>query len=139
VRRLATVVLALFYLLQATWLLQGGVDLLFPRTKIVKPGSTDCCTSGCGCPEEAKARKRCCCYSGKDAAATTAPVEVPVSTLEEARCHGATETIFELISVPAHPGPALTTLVARADDDVETPVLCPSLALLDRSVDKVPI
>lgn len=137
-RRAAALVLGLLYLLQAAWLLEGGADLLFPRTTIVQPGSTACCTNGCGCPEEAKQRKSCCCFPDKDMAAE-APVEVPVSALEEARCHGSPETILELIEDPALPVAELILPAAPAEVDVDPVVQRPPLPLPDRSVEKVPI
>ena len=48
-RRLTTFVLAAFYLLQATWLLHAGVDLVFPRIRVVAADA--CCTNSCGCPD----------------------------------------------------------------------------------------
>lgn len=108
--RSAVGVLGLLYLLQATWLLEGGVDLLFPRFQEVQSTGSSCCRSACGCPEDVKARKSCCCVpspktSGESRAAEEVPRRVPVSALEEARCKGVQEAFLQLFSQPALPAP----------------------------------
>lgn len=88
-RRLATFALAAFYLLQATWLLHAGMDLLFPRIqKIAVAAGADCCTHTCGCPEEAKRNNSCCCIKGAEAKPATKAAPRPISSIEEARCRG---------------------------------------------------
>ena len=139
-RRIAALVLGLAYLLQATWLLQGGVDLLFPRTQVVQAGATACCTNGCGCPVEARERKACCCYPNAAADATDEkPVEVRLSTIEEARCKGIQDAGTELDSLPALPGPALGPTGPVSVSIVKLIDVVPDSPISDRSPEKVPI
>src|SRR5436190_19244670 len=96
-RRLTTVVLAVFYLLQATWLLHAGVDLLLPRVRQAAAAVADaCCSNACGCPEEVKAAHGCCCVKH---AAAQAPETKPArrSAIEEARCTGAEEAMTQAL------------------------------------------
>ncbi len=138
-RRAAALVLALVYLLQAAWVLQGGADLLFPRTRIVKAGESACCTSGCGCPADARDRKACCCYPEKQEAPSVADVQVPVSSIEEARCKGLRDAASELLTLPALPGPAADLPPLDLQMHFEAVLLPPENALPAESPDKVPI
>ena len=98
-RRLTTFVLAAFYLLQATWLLHAGMDLLLPpvRTAVAAPDS--CCSSACGCPEDAKAANDCCCVKHATAAAARKPSTRP-SAIETARCKGVDEAMTQAFTQP---------------------------------------
>ena len=141
-RRGSALVLTAFYLLQASWILQGGVDVLFPRTRLVKAGESACCTSGCGCPSEAQERKACCCYPKKEsgpAPVASAPVPVPVSTLEEDHCRGTDGSMAGLLSAPALPGPAPLAPDFLVASILETVHPEPRLPHFDRSWDKVPL
>src|SRR5690349_25059598 len=99
-RRMTTAVLAVFYLLQATWLLHAGMDLLLPSVREVAAAVADsCCTNACGCPEDVKAAHGCCCVKH---AASEAPAKKPArqSAIEEARCKGAEEAMTQAFTQP---------------------------------------
>jgi len=134
----AALVLALVYLMQAGWILQGGADLLFPRIRTVKAGETRCCTSGCGCPAEAQQRKACCCYPAKDAPATTS-VQVPISSFEEDHCRGVGGAVSMLESQPAMLGFVGWPPSIEVSATLEPTLQRPRLGFFDRSWDKVPI
>jgi hypothetical protein len=137
-RRLTTCVLAVFYLLQATWLLHAGVDLVFPRIRVVAAGADACCTNSCGCPEEARARNACCCVKGgKEAAHQTAPR--PVSSIEEARCKGVEAAMTQAFTQPVVCVIACISLPEIAQDDVLLPELHPVISPASEALDKVPI
>ncbi len=136
-RRLSALVLGLAYLLQASWLLQGGADLLFPRTAVAKAGASTCCNSGCGCPEEAKERKSCCCFPNRQAAEPGKTV--PLNSFEEERCRGGGGTSPELESLPAVAGPSLPVLIPESSRLFEAPVLAPAHPRPSAPPDKVPI
>jgi hypothetical protein len=99
-RRLTTLVLAAFYLLQATWLLHAGMDFLLPSVRQAAAAVTDsCCSNACGCPEEVKAQHGCCCV--KHAAAQIPKSKrSPVSAIEEARCKGAEAAMTQAFTQP---------------------------------------
>ena len=99
-RRLTTFVLAAFYLLQATWLLHAGVDLLLPPVREAVAAISDaCCSSACGCPEDLKAAHGCCCMKHADAPA--APKKsAPRSAIEEARCKGVEQAMTQALTQP---------------------------------------
>jgi hypothetical protein len=85
-RRLLAAALTAFYALQATWTLYAGLDALLPVAEVAVQASADgCCASRCGCPDEVRARKACCCDP-----AAEAPVPSPgrFSAFEAARCLG---------------------------------------------------
>ena len=138
-RRSLTAVLTLFYLLQATWLLHAGVDLLMPRVVEVVVKTEDCCTRRCGCPDEVQARKSCCCFPGKDAGAQAPAQKVPVSAIEEARCRGLEDAMAQastqpkLCDFPAFPGPVPDPGVFETTDVV------PFLEIHASPPDKVPL
>src|SRR5438105_2181663 len=99
-RRLTTCVLALFYLMQATWLLHAGMDLVLPAVREAAAAVGDsCCSNACGCPEDVKAVQGCCC--SKHAAAQAAPNKpAPRSAIEEARCRGVQEAMTQALTQP---------------------------------------
>jgi hypothetical protein len=137
-RRTLAIVLALVHLLQAGWILQGGVDLLFPRFQTVKAGVTRCCNSGCGCPTEAQQRKACCCFP-KPAAPATEPVEVPISSFEEDHCRGVGGAVSMLVSQPAILGVVGWPPPIEESSLFELPPKRPRPITVDQSWDKVPI
>ena len=99
-RRLTTVVLAVFYLLQATWLLHAGMDLLLPAAREVAASVADsCCSNSCGCPEDVKAAHGCCCVKH---AGAQAPKQKPAghSAIEEARCKGVEDAMTQAFTQP---------------------------------------
>src|SRR5688572_884828 len=99
-RRLTTFVLAAFYLLQATWLLHAGIDLLLPTVReVAATVAEDCCSSACGCPEDVKASMGCCCI--KDTAVGT-PAKKPAQrrAIEEARCKGVEAAMTQAFTQP---------------------------------------
>ena len=140
--RAGAAVLALFTLFQATWLLHGGVDLLFPRVKPVHAGADfRCAPHGCGCDSEAQMRKGCCCFpagiEGGERAAPPSPV--PMSALEEARCAGWAETLAQLHAQPVLP--ALSPILLSVPLAMRL-LPCdtrPSLPVGLSALDKVPI
>ena len=139
-RRLTTFVLAAFYLLQGTWLLHAGMDLLLPSVRQAVAAATDsCCSAACGCPEDVKAVYGCCCAKG--AAAAAAPVQPPKapSFLEAARCKGVEAAMTQAFTQPVvcafaalSPAQADATLFSTFD---AKPFIPPTILVLD----KVPI
>jgi len=139
-RRLTTFVLAAFCLLQATWLLHAGMDLLLPTVRqAVAVASDSCCKAACGCPEDVKAVYGCCCASGKAAAAAPVRPSKTPSFLEAARCKGVEAAMTQAFTQPvvcafaALPSPALDAVDFSVPE--ATPLLRPSRLELD----KVPI
>jgi hypothetical protein len=136
-RRLTTFVLAAFYLLQATWLLHAGMDLLLPTVRQTVAAAPDsCCNKACGCPEDVKSVYGCCCSSGKIA---PAPQPTKVSFLEAARCKGVDAAMTQALTQPVVCGFAALPS-AQADATVFTapdvqPFIPPTILVLD----KVPI
>lgn len=121
-RRLATFALAAFYLLQATWLLHAGMDLLFPRiAQVAVAAGADCCTSTCGCPEEAKRNNTCCCMKAAGPAPVAKPAPRPVSSIEEARCRGVEAAMNQAFTQPVVCLVAVVTLPVVADAEVLLP------------------
>src|SRR5262245_5907544 len=110
-RRLTTFVLAAFYLLQGTWLLHAGMDLLLPSVRQAVAAAGDgCCASACGCPEEVKRANGCCCNKSAPAKATK---PVRPSALEAARCKGVEEAMTQAFTQP----------VVAAFADLPAPIL----------------
>jgi hypothetical protein len=134
-RRLTTFVLASFHLLQGTWLLHAGMDLLLPsvRQAVAKDG---CCASACGCPEEVKRANGCCCNKSAPVAAAKPAKR---SALEAARCRGAEEAMTQSFTQPVVAGFAV--LPASVPESSETVVLelKPFLLPDSTSLEKVPI
>src|SRR5262245_16487209 len=136
-RRLTTFVLAAFYLLQATWLLHAGMDLLLPsvRTAIAR-ASDGCCASACGCPEDVKLVKGCCCNK-------SAPVahqkSAPRSAIEQARCKGAEEAMTQAFTQPVVSGFAALPPTVVESAVLILPELDPLLPPLRKALEKVPI
>jgi hypothetical protein len=121
-RRLATIALATFYLLQATWLLHAGADLLFPRIRqIAAAAGADCCTNTCGCPEEAKKNNTCCCLKGAAEAPIAKAKPRPVSSIEEARCRGVEAAMSQAFTQPVVCRVAVVTLPVTVASEVLIP------------------
>ncbi|MBI3854356.1 MAG: hypothetical protein HY293_01555 [Planctomycetes bacterium] len=138
-RRLTTFVLAAFYLLQATWLLHAGMDLLLPSVRVAAAAASDsCCTNACGCPEEVKRANGCCCM--KTAAAQPVPKKsAPRSAVEEARCKGVEEAMTQAFTQPVVCAFAALGAPPVESSPVTLPRLSPSQDLSSRALDKVPI
>jgi hypothetical protein len=138
-RRLTTFVLAAFYLLQATWLLHAGMDLLLPTVRTAVAASSDgCCASACGCPEEVKLVKGCCCNKS----APVRPVHrshSPHSAIEEARCKGAEEAMTQAFTQPVVCGFAAILAPAVESSESLLPEHHPHLLPRSTSLEKVPI
>ena len=136
-RRLTTFVLAAFYLLQATWLLHAGMDLLLPSVRTAVASASDsCCASACGCPEEVKRANGCCCNK-------TAPVRpqkpAPRSAFEEARCKGVQEAMTQAFTQPVVSGFAALVPPIGESSEIPIPDIDPFVPLCGTSVEKVPI
>ena len=142
VRKASVLVLAGFHLLQATWLLQGGIDVLFPRTVEVQAVAKDdgCCVGTCGCPVREQKRKSCCCFPAEGPRKAAAePVRLRLSAFEEAACSGAAEAVAALVHQPAIPAFPPVLLPDRTPVAFELPERKPPRPPLDRAVDKVPL
>jgi hypothetical protein len=138
-RRLTTFVLAAFYLLQATWMLHAGVDLLLPRVRVVLARAEACCTNACGCPEEARARDACCCVKGATPETAHPKVPRPVSSIEESRCKGVEAAMTQAFTQPVVCGISWISLPEAADSAVVIPELHPVFPSDSDALDKVPI
>jgi hypothetical protein len=136
-RRLATFVLAAFYVLQATWLLHAGVDFVFPRIQQLAAAPDACCARTCGCPEEARKQKTCCC--AKETPSTATPAPKPVSSIEEARCRGVEAAMAQAFTQPVVCGVAWVSLPVRIDAFVAVPEQQPDLPPVAVALEKVPI
>jgi hypothetical protein len=139
-RRLTTFVLTVFYLMQGTWLLHAGMDLILPtvRQAAVAAAPDSCCDKACGCPEDVKAVYGCCCSKGK---ATPAPEQHhgKTSFFEAARCKGVEDAMTQAFTQPVvcafaalPPAQADATLFSAPD---AKPFIPPTILVLD----KVPI
>ncbi len=138
-RRLTTCVLAAFYLLQATWLLHAGVDLVFPRIRVALASPDACCTNACGCPEEVRARNACCCDKAPQEEEARPAAPRPVSSIEEARCKGIEAAMTQAFTQPVVSGIAWISLPEVAVDDLLLPDLRPCLPFSSDALEKVPI
>jgi hypothetical protein len=136
-RRLTTGVLAVFYLLQATWLLHAGMDLLLPPVSQAAAADS-CCTKTCGCPEDVKASVGCCCAKSA-VAETPKPAPRPVSAIEAARCKGIDEAMTQAFTQPVVSGFASIAPPAVETSAVSFPEFSPVPTLTFTSIDKVPI
>ncbi|HVE40378.1 MAG TPA: hypothetical protein VNM14_10850 [Planctomycetota bacterium] len=138
-RRLTTLVLAAFYLLQATWLLHAGLDLLLPSVRQAAAAVTDsCCSNACGCPEEVKAQHGCCCV--KHAAAQVPQSKrPPVSAIEEARCKGLEDAMTQAFTQPVVCAFAAIGLPILDSCRHSIPELQPFFIPDGTSLEKVPI
>ena len=94
-RRFLTLALAAGFTLQATWLLHAGVDALAPVAAAL-PAPGDCCTRACGCPEEVRLRKGCCCASGTETGVPTGS-----RAFEAQRCSGVEAAMLQALTQPA--------------------------------------
>jgi hypothetical protein len=137
-RKTAVLVVAAFHLLQATWLLQGGIDALFPRRSVVQ-AVDGCCLGTCGCPEKAQRRKTCCCFPEQAATAPAAAARTPITTLDEARCAGADAVAAALAQPPMLPPGRPAALIVLLSERLELPELRLHLLPRDRALDKVPL
>jgi len=138
-RRLTTGVLAVFYLLQATWLLHAGADWLFPRLQSPVAAPDACCARACGCPEEAQRKHTCCCSKETPAPSAKAPASGPISSIEEARCRGAEEAMAQALTQPVVCTFAAVTLPQRILWFVPVPDPSPDLPPQAVALEKVPI
>lgn len=138
-RKLATFVLAAFYLLQATWLLHAGMDLFLPTAREAIAGATEsCCKSACGCPEDEKSVYGCCCAPDK---ASPAPAKKPStpSFLEAARCKGVEAAMTQALNQPVVCGFAFLAFPIVDSAAVPIQELVPVLPPISTAIDKVPI
>ena len=137
-RRTTTIVLAGFYLLQSTWLLHAGVDLLFPRVRTAVTTSESCCTSACGCPDESKAARDCCCVKHTQARHEARDAK-PVSSIEEARCKGVQDALSQALTQPAVCSFArlVAPIAVGSEHSIVTPH--PSSTSVADPLEKVPI
>ena len=137
--RLGTALFAALYLAQATWLLHGGFDLLFPRVlKVVAAASADrCAPHGCGCEEEAQKRRSCCCEPG---AAETPPAQTTrASAIEAARCAGVETAMAHALAQPSTCDvPAFAPAASSRRAPSGPPTAFPEPVDV-RRVDKVPV
>jgi len=134
-RRLLTVVLTLFYLLQATWLLHAGADLLFSPKKSTAAAS-NCGT--CGCPDHDVPQKACCCFP-HGAPAKTASAPSPHSTLDEARCQGTEAAMAQALTQPVVSGFASLDRTVAVASEIVLPDLHPHFHPFGTRLEKVPI
>jgi hypothetical protein len=136
-RRLTTFVLAAFYLLQATWLLHAGVDLLLPTVREAASTVADsCCSNACGCPEEVKAVQGCCCIKTDEAPQHPTSRH---SAIEEARCKGVEQAMAQALTQPVVCGFAAVVRPVVAASSLSLPDIRPSIPHFGTSLDKVPI
>jgi len=136
-RRLTTIVLAAFYLLQATWLLHAGMDLLLPSVReAVAVANDGCCASACGCPDEVKLKNGCCC--NKSAPVKTAK-PAKRSALEAARCKGAEEAMTQAFTQPVVAAFAAIVPPILECSEVRLPERAISIPFGSTSLEKVPI
>jgi hypothetical protein len=136
-RRLTTFVLAAFYLLQGTWMLHAGMDLLLPTVRTaVAQASDGCCSHTCGCPEEVKLANGCCCNKSAPVAKT---VPASSSALEVVRCKGAEAAMNQAFTQPVLSGFATFVPAVVESTDVFLPEHHPSFLPIAASLEKVPI
>jgi len=138
-RRLTTTVLAVFYLLQATWLLHAGADLVFPRLRVLAVAADACCTRACGCPEEAQRNRTCCCSKESPAPTAAAPVPAPIRSIEEARCRGVEAAMAQAFTQPVVCSVAGVSLPGLIRTHLPAPETSPSVPPLADVLEKVPI
>jgi hypothetical protein len=138
-RRLTTFVLAAFYLLQGTWLLHAGMDLLLPAVReAVATVSDSCCTNACGCPEDVKAAHGCCCVK-QPAAQAPAKKPMPRSAIEEARCKGVADAMTQAFTQPVVCAFAAIGLPIASGSPITLTDPQPALPYSSTSLEKVPI
>jgi len=142
-RRIAAVVLGTMYLLQATWLLEGGVDLILERVVTVTRSDTGiCCSGACGCGTVKKELQSCCCFPKSSpwrASASTPKTKVLLSALEESRCNGMGGGLAVLGSLPAIAEAPFEGFIPLAQSHPPAPILEPPHLIPDSRIDKVPI
>lgn len=135
-RRLGVLAWGVLHLLQATWILHAGVDALLPAADAVAVAvSADaCCARACGCPEEVRARKACCCLPTADA-----PAPARTSAFEIQRCRGVDAALAQAASQPALETFARLDLAPLRGEFFELPWFEPEFLLLAADLDKVPL
>ncbi len=142
-RRLRGALAAFLYLLQAAWLLPGGLDLLVSRSKTIAASAEfGCADHGCGCDAESRMRKACCCSPQAQAPAEAAPAPkraVPVSAFEEARCAGWEGTLAQLISQPVVPLASAHVRIDEVGARLELPDRRPAGVVRASPPEKVPL
>jgi hypothetical protein len=145
-RRGQIAALALFYALQASWVLYAGVDALapmiaasaVPAPSVARPaGDPGCCAASCGCPTEARARKACCC----DPKAAKAPVPASgrTSAIEAARCAGVEAAMAQARTQPVLPLVPSLAFIPLVEAAPALPDLAPASPTDADALDKVPI
>ena len=136
-RRLTTFVLAAFYLLQATWLLHAGMDLLLPSVREAVAAAHDgCCASACGCPEEVKLKNGCCCNKSAPVKASNPSKR---SAMEAAKCKGAEEAMTQAFTQPVVSGFAVPLPTVLESTVVRIPEHDPQFPPRTTALEKVPI
>lgn len=128
-RRLTTLVLALFYLAQATWLLHAGMDLFAPSVGSVAPPA---CAGSCCCPKDAQAAGDCCCSS-------TSHESAPSRAMIEAQCHGAEAALLQAFTQPVTCAFATLDLSFAQSSRIRFPDPTPLLRILAAPPKNVPI
>lgn len=137
-RRLTTFVLATSYLLQATWLLHAGMDLILPDVREAVAAAGDgCCASACGCPDEVKLASGCCCNAS--ASLPQAPKSAPRTAFEELRCKGVEAAMTQAFSQPVVSAFATIPAPVESSTAVVLPDFRHSVEPVDTAIDKVPI
>ena len=134
-----TLVLTLvaFHLLQASWLLEGGVDLLLRRPlAVAAAGEQRCSPHGCGCDESARIRGACCCKPESPRAGAGSPA---ASLVARSTCRGAADSAPLLTQIPAVPAFPVLELSTSSTDAAPLPPSLPPDAVPARRVHKVPI
>jgi hypothetical protein len=137
-RRLTTFVLAAFYLLQATWLLHAGMDLLLPPVRQAVAAAGSCCTNACGCPQDAKSANDCCCVKHAKTQAPQKKSSRP-SALEQARCKGIDDAMTQAFTQPVVCCFAMIGLPLLESSRTVTPDSKPFLSYSSTLLEKVPI
>ena len=134
-KRPAVWVLALFYLLQSTWLLHAGFDALFPRVAVlVTPDS--CCAAACGCPADVRERGDCCCGPSEK---PTSPRTATASAFDVARCSGLELAMAHAGSLPALDAFPRLEPVPLLETELALPAFTPDVDLRVLDLDKVPL
>ena len=132
-KKAALLTVTALHLLQASWLLEGGLDLLL-RAPLAS--EQRCAPHGCGCEASAVARGACCCGPETPREAAPSP---GAALLAQARCQGGSDDaplLTQIQALAAFPS-ANFPQVATIGDAVVIPA--PVDAAPARRVLKVPI
>lgn len=132
----AALVLAVVHLLQATWLLHAGIDLLAPAVAAAEAADDACCASRCGCPLEKQKRGDCCCP--KDEAPKPAKRSAP-SAFEVQKCRGVEAALAQARTAPAVCDVALIERPVALARIFELPEIFTPDVVEARDLDKVPL